>query len=233
MASDSDFYEDMELGNEEHLKFFAEKEERRQQFMSAELIAKYGLGAREVVNRAIEKILADREERVIKNLEEIFVEKYGDEAHDIVAKARPWILFQREPVNMLTLAEFATEAYGQEAIEVMMEGNRKMWVERSKMLIDELNIEGRDCIAAIKIISYVHRGGMGKVIESSPNRVVREEYWCPFLPIWGDEWDKRINYYSQRGMCDAINPDIEIKIEQFQREGDTCLRIVYELEGQL
>ncbi|MFC2019865.1 hypothetical protein ACFLU4_07990, partial [Chloroflexota bacterium] len=144
MTSDSDFYEDMELGSEEHLKFFAEKEERRQQFMSAELIAKYGLSAREVVNRAIEKILADREERVIKNLEEIFVEKYGDEAHDIVAKARPWILFQREPVNMLTLAEFATEAYGQEAIEVMMEGNRKMWVERSKMLIDELNIEGRD-----------------------------------------------------------------------------------------
>ncbi|MFC1593160.1 hypothetical protein ACFL4C_04020 [Candidatus Omnitrophota bacterium] len=229
MATDLYFYEDLVLGSPEHQEFFAGKEEKRLDFMTAELINKYGPTARELIDKAVRKILKRREARAIEILEEILVEKYGPEARELVEQARSKILFEREPKNVMTLADFVTKEYGLEAIDVMMEGNRKMWVELSKQLIDKLEIKEKDCIGAMKILSFVHRD-MGEVVEASPNRAVRLELRCPMLPLFGADWCIRVSKSSLTGMANAVNPNIVLHQEEFACKGGSSCRVVYEMK---
>ncbi|MFC2020032.1 hypothetical protein ACFLU4_08870 [Chloroflexota bacterium] len=229
MADKQYLYEDLLLGTPEHSKFFARKEQKRQDYMTAELIDKYGPEAHKVINEAINTELEKREARAIEILEAAFVEKYGPEAHELVEQTRPKILWERTPRNIITLADFVTEEYGAEAIDVMMEGNRKMWVELATQLMDELNIRERNCIGAIKILTWSHRD-MGRVAEATPKRAVREETRCPMLPLFGADWCIRATQSSLLGIANAVNSNITLHHDEFTCKGGSICRAVFELK---
>ena len=223
------FFEDAPpAGSEGHKEFFAPKEEKRWKYMSDALVEKYGPEIEKVIDEAWHKILERREDRAIEIFDQMLKEKYGDEANELVEKIKAKLLLEREPKNIMGLGDYVAEKYGPEAIDVIMGGSRKMWTERSKALVDELDITEKDCIGPLRLLSWVHRS-MGSVIEATPKKAVREEMWCPMLPLFGPEWCHRVSNSSFRGMADAVDPNIKIRWEKHLGSGDGCCRIIFEL----
>ncbi|MFC1964978.1 hypothetical protein ACFLWG_03130 [Chloroflexota bacterium] len=223
------FFEDVEPGgSEEHRKFFAKKEDKRLEFMTAALIEKYGPEAQELIDEAMQEMLSKREGRCIEIFSEMLREKYGDEVNDLIEKAIGRAILEREPKNIRALGLKFAEKYGPEAITQMMEGNRRMWKERSEELIKEYGITEKNAIGAARILAFVHRM-QGSVVEATPQRAVREECFCVMLPYFGPEWCIHTITASCRGMADAVNPKIQVKFEKMLAWGDSCCRIAFEL----
>ncbi|MFC1964420.1 hypothetical protein ACFLWG_00215 [Chloroflexota bacterium] len=227
---DLSFLKDLKKETEEEHRITTEaKEDQRLQFLCAGIIDKYGLEAREIVEKAKSKILSDREARAITIFEELLTEKYGINACEVIEKAKSKMMFLREPMNIMTFAEVVTGKYGPGVLEVMKKSIKDFWIVRGKLMLDELGIKERDAIGAIKILSFVHRN-MGDIVEATPERAVREERFCDYSNIWGPEWCDLVSGSGLTGMVYAVNPKLVVSHEKMLTRGDNCCRIVVELK---
>ena len=220
---------ELKIGSEEHREYYRQKEQERLDYLREAFTQKHGPEANKVIDKAMIEILEQREPRAFEVLEEIFTEKYGPEVHELIEKALTKLMIEREPRNIMKFAEVVTEKYGPEAFDVMRQAFKKMWFNKTKKLLDELEIKERDAIAAVKIDTFVHRD-MGEVIEATPKRAVREERWCPHQDIFTPEFCLLTSGAAFEGVCEAINPKLVSRYEKvLTRPGDDCCRLVFEL----
>ena len=147
----------------------------------------------------------------------------------MLERARMLVSLGREPEIAVTLGEMLKEKYGQDAVKIIERWQGKMWVKITKILLDELKIEERDARAAAKLTTFIFRD-MGEVVESSPNRAVREERVCLHSKAWPVEYCLLLHIPAMKAIARTINPKLEARVEKFLSKGDDCCRTVFELK---
>ena len=170
-----------------------------------------------------------KEQERLDSFAQAIRDKYGPESEETLMAATRNVLLGRMANNILSFMEVVVDKYGTEALDIIGEGNRRMWYERSKEIIEKLGIKEKDASAAMKVLTFAHRD-LGEVVEDTPKKAARHERYCTHWQKWGTRGCCLISNSSCRGMCDAVNPDLVVKHEKLISEGDEYCRIVFELE---
>jgi len=123
--------------------------------------------------------------------------------------------------------------FGPEVYAVLGETNKKLAIRSTQNVLKELNIEERDAISAVRVLSYLHAfsGTSGEVVEATPTRAVRIERSCPASECWDYEYCYKVGSLPvAEGICAAINPKLTVSHPKYITRGDDCCEFVFELK---
>lgn len=101
----------------------------------------------------------------------------------------------------------------------------------AEMILDRLGVEERDATAAMKALTYMHNlTTKGEITEMTPGRCVRRESYCPGARFLTPEFCKNIlSGPAFRGLCEAINPELEHIHTTYLSGGDEVCELIFEL----
>ncbi|MBL7178441.1 MAG: hypothetical protein ISS66_21675 [Desulfobacteraceae bacterium] len=145
---------------------------------------------------------------------------------------RAKIVRKREAARVFEYTKALVKRFGPEVLDVLGETSRELTMKGTEKVLEELNIEERDAIAAVKVISYFHAitGTSGEVVEATPHRAVRIERACPCSDLWDHEFCSKVTSVPAiEGMCAAINPKLTFTHPKFLNRGDDRCEMVFEL----
>ncbi len=151
----------------------------------------------------------------------------------IEGEERAKIVRKREAARVYEYTKALVDKFGTEVLDILGETSKNLTMKGTQNLLKQLNIEERDAIAAVKVLSYLHAvtGTSGEVVEATPNRAVRIERHCPCSEFWDFEFCNRVTSVpAMEGICAAINPKLAFSHPKFITRGDDYCEIVFEMK---
>jgi hypothetical protein len=104
----------------------------------------------------------------------------------------------------------------------------------AEMILDRLGVEERDATAAMKALTYMHNlTTKGEITEMTPERCTRREIYCPGAKFLTPEFCRDVlSGPAFRGLCEAINPDLEHIHTTYLSGGDDVCELIFELNQE-
>ena len=130
-----------------------------------------------------------------------------------------------------SLTEAFVKTYGEGAWEVASKAQAyevQRFVERH---VKEKTVES-NARGAVEILSLLHNAGgvIGEVVESTPERAVRQERNCPWEGVWTLEMCQRFDPRMMKTICTVLNPKLTLSRPKFLTGGDGCCEYIFEMK---
>ncbi|MEW6553732.1 MAG: hypothetical protein AB1384_05550 [Actinomycetota bacterium] len=101
----------------------------------------------------------------------------------------------------------------------------------AEMILERLGVVERDATAAMKALTYMHNlTTKGEIVEMTTHRCVRRESHCPAAGFLNKGFCRDIlSGPAFRGLCEAINPDLEHIHTSYLSGGDDVCELIFEM----
>jgi hypothetical protein len=101
----------------------------------------------------------------------------------------------------------------------------------TEMILERLGVEERDATAAMKVLTYMHNlTTRGEITEMTPGRCARRESYCPGAKFLTPGFCRDIlSGPAFRGLCEAVNPELEHIHTTYLSGGDDVCELIFEL----
>lgn len=124
--------------------------------------------------------------------------------------------------------------FGDEALQVLKEDFQQWGKEFGPVLQKVLQVDASDAESMAKVVDYMDEimGVKGEWIESSSNKMVKQESFCPMVRYIKDcpQFCDLLIYDWGGAMLEKMNPKAKLSMTKCMAKGDDVCNIILETE---